>query len=339
MSIFKEHCEIEKCLYQIKKYHFSEIGPLQSSVSPILYHYTTIDSLLSILKSGSLRLSNVKFCNDPNEVQYGINFLQRFWDDIGGNYLIDESDRSFHREIQRLLHLMNYSLCSKDIRDDLIKKLDQNPSFLKVDTSFENSKHQSFLFCLSEDGDNLRQWFPYADGGNGVCLGFKNLRNDNDSFFQKKETLLKTVYKSYDLILSVIYRYFQNLHSIYKNVKESEIQNDINDSSFIKFYFELVSSQILSLIFSLKDAGFEDEREHRFIISDRENNIKNDIEFLSNKGVIKPYIEAKFNKDSLVEIKLGPKCEKMLNEHSLESLLSFYEYKNAKITHSKKSLR
>ena len=43
-------------------------------VPRVLYHYTNEEGLYGILKSGSIRLSDLFYQNDPSELQHGIDY-------------------------------------------------------------------------------------------------------------------------------------------------------------------------------------------------------------------------------------------------------------------------
>lgn len=45
-------------------------------MSNIVYHYTSMDAALSILRNAELYLTNIRFCNDGNEFIYGVNLLR-----------------------------------------------------------------------------------------------------------------------------------------------------------------------------------------------------------------------------------------------------------------------
>jgi hypothetical protein len=106
-----------------------------------VYHYTSIDSFMSIMKSNELWFSHALYLNDPLEIAFGldviINILNVKKNDYTTVLNIIEKQRSNYKE---------YSL---DLNRDLV-----------------------FLFSFSELSDKLSSWIQYGDSGYGVCLEF-----------------------------------------------------------------------------------------------------------------------------------------------------------------------
>ena len=50
-----------------------------------LHHYTSFDAVKEILRSHTLNLSHAAFCNDPTELSYGLDLLQKVLGDSGIN--------------------------------------------------------------------------------------------------------------------------------------------------------------------------------------------------------------------------------------------------------------
>jgi hypothetical protein len=120
---------------------------MNSNLSPKLknfdyvYHYTSIDSFMSIVKNNELWFSHALFLNDPLEIAFGldviINTLNIKKNDYATVLNIIEGQRNKYKE---------YSL---DLNRDLV-----------------------FLFSFSELSDKLSSWIQYGDSGRGVCLEF-----------------------------------------------------------------------------------------------------------------------------------------------------------------------
>lgn len=106
-----------------------------------VYHYTSIDSFMSIMKSNELWFSHALYLNDPLEIAFGldviINILNKKKNDYTTVLNIIEKQRNTYKE---------YSL---DLNRNLV-----------------------FLFSFSELSDKLSSWIQYGDSGHGVCLEF-----------------------------------------------------------------------------------------------------------------------------------------------------------------------
>lgn len=101
-----------------------------------LYHYTKLDSFWKIITTDSIRISNIGFSNDYNEIVSGIEFL-------------DELAKS-----------NAYETIDMDIlqTDDGKRK---NVSVCDL-----------YFMCLSSEKDMRSQWSEYCWGGMGVSIGF-----------------------------------------------------------------------------------------------------------------------------------------------------------------------
>jgi len=99
-----------------------------------LYHYCSVHSLLAILTSKKLWMSD---CSKMNDSQEG------FWADQIVREILNEHSSSM----------------SDDDRDQFI-------------TGYNINRPRPFLFCLSSEPDILSQWRAYAMNGTGVAIGF-----------------------------------------------------------------------------------------------------------------------------------------------------------------------
>lgn len=73
--------EMTKELYQEFNYIADKIlenhfkGHIKSA--PRLYHYTSVESARNIIENGTLRFSNIRYLNDPSELQCGLEILDK----------------------------------------------------------------------------------------------------------------------------------------------------------------------------------------------------------------------------------------------------------------------
>ena len=103
-----------------------------------LYHYTSLEALVSIVRSKRLRASSIRFLNDTSELQ------------------------RFTKDVVAILHQRIPSLGNVSEINDLIV---QTKSLLK---------HSFFVASFSEKSDLLSQWRAYCPSGLGVSIGFKS---------------------------------------------------------------------------------------------------------------------------------------------------------------------
>lgn len=118
--------------------HDPEYRPLRGP----LYHYTSLDALLSILQRRSLWATNVAYLNDASEVRYGCNLMSEM--------VVERAKSASVPEREFLDHLR---------------------AFLQLDVA-----HQLpiYVLCFSEQRDQLSQWRGYTPHGRGVSVGFNS---------------------------------------------------------------------------------------------------------------------------------------------------------------------
>jgi hypothetical protein len=105
----------------------------------VVYHYTTMDTLMKIAKDASIWATSISYLNDTSEGQH---FLQLVRD-----------------RIPRYGQL--HTLEDKDIFAEFLKASDRG---------FES---RPFVASFSQEGDSLSQWRSYCPNGNGVSIGFR----------------------------------------------------------------------------------------------------------------------------------------------------------------------
>lgn len=120
---------------EILKAHRRQLEALRPSGVPVLYHYTSVEGALSIVKSAKLWHSSSSGMND---------YLEGTW----------------------LLHLLDVSL-----RDRVTEESERANLDLLRHAVF-GWQNRAYLTCFSADGDVLSQWRAYAQDGTGMALGF-----------------------------------------------------------------------------------------------------------------------------------------------------------------------
>ena len=111
----------------------------EETPTPTLYHYTSVEALLSIVPSGSLWATDIHYLNDSSELRTAVEVL------------------AGEVEVIR---------ATPDQNDDLLSQL---ASWLRMRLANENLL---FVVCFSENGNLLSQWRGYTPHGRGVSLGF-----------------------------------------------------------------------------------------------------------------------------------------------------------------------
>lgn len=116
----------------------SAVTLISTKAAELLYHYTTVESFVSILNSGELWASHARYQNDISEQRL-------IWDSVRSRVEF-RLKTAEGKDRDRLLSLR--SLANSPLEFDL------------------------FILCFSRDGgDRLSQWRGYG-GGAGVAIGF-----------------------------------------------------------------------------------------------------------------------------------------------------------------------
>jgi len=110
----------------------------------ILYHYCSASSFEAIVRTGSIRFSDINMMNDAQEMRWGYKVFEDAATELLTSKIPDELaglDKNFIDEIDKML----------------------SPMALYA---------QPFVSCFSKEPDQLSQWRAYADDGFGFALGF-----------------------------------------------------------------------------------------------------------------------------------------------------------------------
>ena len=311
----------EECLMELNKALYKE--------SSTLYHYTDLTAGLAILEKSSLRFTDVKYCNDPGEFDDGLKILNKITNEVF-NFYFEESPQ-FIIIMSYIRHILNLS--SSFEQDDEKNISDAQAEFAKygIDAKEFNYKKTSVFVCsLSERSDNLRQWLPYANDAKGVALGFKGIVNNQHSFTGSEKTIImKVSYASIEDKEQYVINIFDHAYKIYKSM----------DLSLLPDFVSQVSRGLLFDIIACKSENYKDEQEWRLIRVENSDDILDNLNFNIRDNIIRPFIEVPFIRDTLLEIRLGPKTESNLNSHALNRAIKKFGYQNAKIDKSKISYR
>lgn len=103
-----------------------------------LYHYTSLEALLSIVQFKRFRASNIRFLNDTSE------------------------ERRLKEDVVSILRRRSSSAADEAILKTVIDAIDPGP------------KQSLFVASLTEKGDLLSQWRAYCPSGRGISIGFSS---------------------------------------------------------------------------------------------------------------------------------------------------------------------
>ncbi|MEQ9288612.1 MAG: DUF2971 domain-containing protein [Cyclobacteriaceae bacterium] len=249
----------------------------------ILYHYTSVDTLLKIIENGQaekvcFRATNINFFNDPQEYTLAISLLKQ--------------------------SMIQYEKI-KSIKNPKSKQANW-----KSISNLSNLSGTPFLLSLSLNPDNLAMWRNYGANGKGVAIG---IEYDKIIKYTQAESVYNTslvkCHYSKDIIISSLISYWESNYDEIDFTDKGKTVNFYNTN----FLFDLSS-----LCFTIKNNEYSYEDEWRLC----KNEYKaEEIKFREKNGIIVPFIEHFFEKGIIKEIVVGPCVNKDLTKKSIEFLL------------------
>lgn len=282
----------------------------------IVYHYTTVNSLLGMLSECSAKepyiimwATHASYLNDKTEYKYGKKVCLDTIKEIENELNIPECER----------------LSNVYYNDDLNNGIELYDFFSSACPSTHGGI--PYIISLSRSNDALPMWNTYTKKGNGISIGFDdNLLYENRCAFgeimqcalpmlEEKYEIRECIYNtSHNKFISIKDCYAKEYLELLNSINEPITDDGINISkikaiAFLKrFYSELAPY--------IKDGAYEYEQEVRFIVKD-----KGEIYFRESNGMIIPYVKVKIPLECIKEIIIGPTMEANRTRDSLIMLL------------------
>ena len=141
---------------------------------PIMYHYTSSKAALSIIKNLQLRLTDIRFVNDPLEITKAVS--------IGHPIVCEElkklnENTSAHRALLITWHYFLNAI-RQYIEPRIIIDFEERLTVLSESLRIRIIKGarlrepRVFMAAFSSSEDDLTQWRAYANQGKGYNIGF-----------------------------------------------------------------------------------------------------------------------------------------------------------------------
>lgn len=327
--------------------------------SKYIYHYTSVESAVSILKNSKFWATDIFFLNDYLEFHYGLS-------DVSKNF-IDINKKSLKRVNNYISKCRNNKGYNKK-HINLLKKIKK--VFLTIEKYYDeevlSKTMKGALLCnavniisFTKKEDYLRQWMSYCPDNQGICLKLKlsNLKKFaskskgikikkvkyTDSYTDKSRFLndadFNRFFASTKRILDLcllddenisLFQYKKTIKKIRKEIKKLK-------KSMLFVVNKMVDSSI-----AVKTTDFSDEKEYRLVQYSnfcKDEKFKNkDIKYRCKNGVIIPYTEIEFDINLIEAVIIGPSIN---NNILIDGLLSLKESLGLKfdISSSKVTLR
>lgn len=272
----------------------------ESNTPPkILYHYTSVNTLQSILKGIEdqeknistnisncfvLRGSHIEYLNDITEFKIAAKLMAR---------LIKKYEESLDEANNK--HIAG--------------KLDEN--YWKKLATFFGFSTSPFITSFSENSDSLPMWNTYGHEGKGVAIGIKKIELTNSTYKSKtgKPTWIKCAYDS-ERLKDILSQAIKELYKMFEFKEGRMVVNGLPNFNTLSAYFCI-----------LKNFAFEYEKEWRLVRSYSSHDVEKEIKFQEINGLLRPYVEHRFPKTILKEIIIGPCSNLDILKKSIEMSL------------------
>ncbi len=263
-----------------------------------LFHYTGIDTLLSMLKSDtpSFWLSGISYLNDSKELIHGHDLMLKRLSDH--NRMRDHNSAA-----QPLLKIFADTLGLK-----------------------QNTTAHMYVMSFSEAGNSLNQWRSYTPHGKGISMSF-DFKEENDFFDKCGLKLVKCLYEEQNqlTLIDAFINHVESMFSIF--FEDHDWPQTINELPIDeKFHFAYKSALATGyLLFSIiKHPAFKDEKEWRLIA--QKTNASTEIDFRSGSNMLLPYLVAPIDLPQYFKcITIGPTAHKELAEEAIAGLFKKYK--------------
>ena len=297
----------------------------EDTAPPVLWHYTSAQGLLGILKDGEIFASDSRFLNDKTEnVRIWTLIRQRLKERVKlGN------DDEFVKIVDEVAELMSAQK-DKPFGDSVPALLVELQSLLAV-----HKEEDVFVSCFSAEEDSLSQWRAYTSG-NGYAIGFSSevLSGLTDNSLLSGLPLCR-----FDSVKYVADEHRTALDGVINTMLANQLgekragkpwPDERAASSFERFLLDRFSPFV-------KDDGFKGEKEWRLALKVGTFD-PSKIEFRPGRSHLIPFLRVSLEKDHpnyIREIMVGPGPSSELDLLALQRLVKSrglpIEVRNSKI--------
>ncbi|WP_273455301.1 DUF2971 domain-containing protein [Nevskia ramosa] len=269
----------------------------ESALDPLptthLYHYTSLEGLLGLVGSQTLRATHIAHLNDSNELTFAVELLE---------------------------NTVRRRLLEPDLDPDDRKCLEQLSEWLEHRFLLE---HLLFTCSFTEAGNLLSQWRAYCPPSSGVSLGFDPhellAAADAQGFH-----LVKCIYDRASQN-TLVTGWLQLLLAT-KNDKEDPPSKSDPSQSFYT-HFRVHEEALLQVATRMKHPGFSEEREWRLVSRVGRDYRDPALRFRPGKTRLIPYVDFKLpltdtRNLSLSHVYIGPAQDHNISFSAIAAFLT-----------------
>jgi hypothetical protein len=209
------------------------------TIPEIVYHYTSIDTMMKIVASESIWATSVCYLNDTSEQSHFLKLVR-----------------------SRIPFIQFEATEDWQAADSFLSKTN-------IEAGFET---RPFIASFSADSDSLPQWRSYCSAGNGVAIGFSTnclsrVAIKNGPQIEPSIRFDRVEYpdsdNGYPLIDEETLTCFKEAHRLMQVAQVIEGQADPNPFNLLSYLFRYV---LLKRACFKKSASFRSENEYRVVV-------------------------------------------------------------------------
>jgi hypothetical protein len=264
---------------------------LQQRRPRILYHYTTAQGFLSILRSGCLWATDVLYMNDSEELAHGTRVLVE-----AATWMLQDADGPV-----------------KTLLENFVSFVGTPAAGNLYTTSF------------SEDPDSLSQWRAYADDGAGYAVGFRIDETrlsvlggepvEGGDGWETTPNPWRVEYAEHAQQKHVI----DVLQSVCTLIDAHKSAHSQLDAKWIFMHAGILSALLSPSLAVFKNSAFQEEREWRVVLKGPlDGESPAGLRVRSGRFGLTPYAELSLGDPlPIAEVVCGPKLHRNLAEHAV----------------------
>ena len=285
-----------------------------------VYHYTSPDGLLGIIKDKGINLRFTRY-DCVNDLSEGRDVLRCYHLACRKAFDADIVSYEFYDAIRDI---------ALDVSAVMSFNIDKHLSLDGREIDFSEEyvplRCEAYICCFSRDGDSLPMWNYYAkkgvNQGYNVCFGAgltdrANITLENKSIHMEMVSVIYNEDEKIGDILSIIDAVYRLSDSDpgYQNCRQ------------------LIKDELKKRMFRFKSQFFAHEQEIRLVLyvpvefpEDVTIDKRLKIKYTSQSGYLIPYVDLVYKKELLGRITVGPLLEKEISIRTLETLKANYNY-------------
>lgn len=313
--------KLERRNINLEKLKDKKIKFNQGTKEKRIFHYTSVNGLKSILEQSALRFTNIGYLNDMSEVKAGINSLKK---------TIGLSEGDFN-------NLQRYIRIAEDETFVCCFSLDQD-SLPMWNYYTKEAHHQGYNIEFNDRAlvESILKNNTWLDDCN-LSFGVVEYCQEDKSQYSKayaNHEISNFHLATMQLFYSTAKIYSNNSSELekYKNAIDKLSQNKIDiDIPIYKFdglECRFKKDTSCSFLCYIKRECFSMEKELRIVLTVPKSKLKdlkehNVYKYRISNGILTPYLELKFSRDSIKSLTISPTTQIDLAEKSLQDFLEY----------------